>query len=543
MYWKLRTMKRPTLVTACLLMLGLQAEADAQTLPSQAQQLPAQRTDRYYDQRQAPPEPERTADPVPGGNAPAKAAVKSDVRFELTAVAFDHSAFLDEESLQAVARPYVGKEVGAAELNAIVDGVNALYAAKNISTARAVLGKQGVVGGVVHVDLVEGRLGDVHVQGNKQTKEDFVRRRIHAKPGELLDTDALRDDLVYLNRTTSLHAAALLQPGASRGLTDVLVDVTEPAARSFDAFVDNAGVDTSGNTRVGVQGHADGLLGVSDRLDLNIAKARGGTDGSVSYSGIITPSDARLGASYSRSQIDIVNGAYRDLDIVGHSSVAALDFTQPFIANQRWLFEGTASYTHAKSSTDISGTSVADVTTNGFGVGILLNHRVDGREWTLSQSVTHLNSDQPIADSGSFLTATGTFDGVQRLGGAWAIRLGAGWQYTSKDNLPSSSLFQLGGVGSVRGYDRGIVAGTRGYFLDLELHRQVGATDLYAFADHGAVLAAFPRNRQITGAGLGVLWNFRRWLSFNGDVAHAFTSVVPNQDSWRVDFRAAVHWE
>jgi hemolysin activation/secretion protein len=95
----------------------------------------------------------------------------------------------------------------------------------------------------------------------------------------------------------------------------------------------------------------------------------------------------------------------------------------------------------------------------------------------------------------------------------------------------------------VRGYDRGIVAGTRGYYLDLELHRQVGATDLYAFADHGAVLAAFPRNRQITGAGFGLLWNFRRWLSFNGDVAHAFTKVVPGQDSWRVDFRAAVHWE
>ena len=176
---------------------------------------------------------------------------------------------------------------------------------------------------------------------------------------------------------------------------------------------------------------------------------------------------------------------------------------------------------------------------------VVHGHRryIDGREWTLTQTVTHLNSDQPIADAGSFLTATGTFDGVQRLGGAWALRLGAGWQYTSKDALPSSSLFQLGGVGSVRGYDRGIVAGTRGYFLDLELHRQVGAADLYAFADHGAVFAAFPRDRQITGGGLGVLWNFRRWLSFNGDVAHAFTKVIPGQDSWRVDFRAAVHWE
>jgi len=32
-----------------------------------------------------------------------------------------------------------------------------------------------------------------------------------------------------------------------------------------------------------------------------------------------------------------------------------------------------------------------------------------------------------------------------------------------------------------------------------------------AFADHGAVFASFPRDRQITGGGLGVLWNFRHW--------------------------------
>ncbi|MGN6481165.1 ShlB/FhaC/HecB family hemolysin secretion/activation protein [Luteibacter sp.] len=534
-------MNRTTLASACLALLALQAEASAQTAPA-PQQTPAQRADRYYDQREAPTQPQAPTDPLPA-STPAPAAVRSDVRFTLTGVTFDKSAWLDEPTLQQMAQPYIGHEVGATELNALLDAINAEYAKRGISTARAVLGAQGVGNGVVHVALIEGHLGKVKVQGVHRTKEAFVQRRIHAVEGELLDTNALRNDLTYLNRTTDVRAAALLQPGASRGLTDVLVDVTEPATRSFDAFVDNAGVDTSGTTRVGVAGHVNGLLGVSDRMDLNIAHASGGTDGQFSYSGIVSPSNGRLGISYARSQIDIVNGPYRDLDIVGHSSVAALDFTQPFIANQRWLFEGTAAYTHARSSTDIAGTSVADTTTNGFGIGILLNHRTEGREWTLTQQVSHLSASQPIADSGSFLTATGSFDGVQAFGKAWALRLGAGWQYSNKDTLPSSSLFQLGGVGSVRGYDRGVVAGARGYFLDLELHRPIGAVDTYAFADHGAVFAAFPRNRQITGAGLGANWNYRRWLTFTGDVAHAFTRVVPDQDAWRVDFRLAVHWE
>ncbi len=542
MSWTFRTMKRTTLASACLALLALQAQAHAQSAPPAPQQSPAQRADRSYDDRQAPTRPEAPVDPLPSAR-PAAAAVSSDVRFVLRGVTFDTSAFIDTPTLEAIARPYVGKDTGAAELNALLDAVNAEYAHRGITTARAVLGSQPVDHGVVHVALVEGHLGKVTVQGNAKTREAFVRRRLHMQEGELLDTARLRSDLTYLNRTTDLQTAALLQPGASRGLSDVVVDVKEPAPYSLDTFVDNAGVDTSGHTRVGVAGHVSGLLGVSDRMDLNIAHAKGGTDGQFGYSGIITESDARLGVSYARSQIDIVNGPYRDLDIVGHSAVAALDFTQPFIANQRWLFEGTAAYSHARSSTDIAGKPVADTTTNGLGIGILLNHRVDGREWTLSQQVTHLNAQQPIAGSGSFMTATGTLDGVQLLGKAWALRVGAGWQYTSKDALPSSSLFQLGGVGSVRGYDRGIVAGARGYFLDMELHHPIGAVDAFAFADHGAVYAAFPRDRQITGAGVGANWNFRRWLTFTGDAAHAFTHVVPNQDSWRVDFRLAVHWE
>ncbi len=539
----LTLMNRKAQACTCLLLLaGVPANAAFAQSTTPPLQTPAQRTDQYYQDRQAPPVPTRTDNPLPTDTPANKSGVRSDARFELTAVQFNQSAFIDEGSLAAVAQPYIGKSVGAVELNAIVDGVNALYTQRNITTARAVLSRQPVVGGVVHVDMVEGHLGKLTIEGNKRTHEDFVRRRIRTQPGDLLDANVLRDDMVYINRTSNLTLAALMQAGTERGQTDVIVDVAEPKTYSFDAFVDNAGVDTSGNTRLGLAGHMDGLFGVSDRLDVNIAKSRGGTDGQLAYSAIVTPSDGRLGVSYSRSQIDIVTGAFRDLDITGHSSVMSLDWTQPFIATQRWLLEGTASLLKSKSDTSISGTAVSDTTTNGVSVGVSLNHRVEGREWTFVQQINHLNADQPISGSGSFLTATGSFDGVQRLGGAFALRLDAGWQFTSKDALPSSSLFQLGGVGSVRGYDRGIVAGTKGYYLDLEIHHPLGPTDAYVFADHGAVYQAFPKDRQITGAGLGVVWNYRKWLSFNVDAAHAFTKVIPDQDSWRADFRVAVHF-
>ncbi|WP_448098213.1 hypothetical protein [Luteibacter yeojuensis] len=53
----------------------------------------------------------------------------------------------------------------------------------------------------------------------------------------------------------------------------------------------------------------------------------------------------------------------------------------------------------------------------------------------------------------------------------------------------------------------------------------VGAVNLYGLAGYGVVFA-FPRDRQITDGGPGMLLNVRRWLSFDGDVAHAFTKVI-----------------
>src|ERR1700761_8625849 len=253
---KTMLMNRKALASACLLLLAsTQADAVFGQSTTPPLQTPAQRADQYYQDRQAPPVPTQSDNPLPTGTPANKSGVRSDARFELTAVEFSKSAFIDEGSLAAVAQPYIGKTVGAAELNAIVDGVNALYTQRNITTARAVLSRQPVVNGVVHVDMVEGHLGKLTIEGNKRTHEDFVRRRIHVQPGDLLDANALRDDMVYINRTSNLTLAALMQAGTERGQTDVTVDVAEPKTYSFDAFVDNAGVDTSGNTRVGLAGH------------------------------------------------------------------------------------------------------------------------------------------------------------------------------------------------------------------------------------------------------------------------------------------------
>ncbi|WP_165488692.1 MULTISPECIES: ShlB/FhaC/HecB family hemolysin secretion/activation protein [Dyella] len=505
----------------------------------------AQRVQRYYEQ-QKPQEPNET-DPLkqPQPNVPGQKVTTEGQRFELKKVEFTSSALLPQADLDAAVAPYLGKQVSGTELAGMLDKVNALYAARKITTARAVFKNQPIVDGVVHVELVEGRLGKVEVKGARHVDDKFVRRRIHQKDGEVVDTDRLREDLVYLNRTTDLQVKALLQPGETRGQTDILLQVDEPQRHTIDGFIDNNGIDSSGRWRVGVQGALYGLMGVDDRLSGNIAHSKGGNDGAVSYSMPIMPNNGRLGVSYSHSQIDIVQGAFRNLHITGTSSVTSLDYNQPLIATMNWLFSGIGAYSIGHSSTDISGQHIADTRTQQITLGLSLAHQQDGQRWSVTQLYTRIHSDEPMLGKDNFDIAPGSASFMQRLGQSqWAVRADLGWQFSRGKNLPSANLFQIGGLGSVRGYERGVLSGPRGYYFSAELHRSFGPNlDLYGFADTGSVYAAYPSNQSITGAGVGGLYRYRTWLTVSADVAKPFNTVTPDQDSVRANFRLTLHWE
>lgn len=538
---------RRTALGAALLLAAwgahAQSTAPAQTANPQSLQDPQQRIDRFYEQQRAPTP--AVVDPVQAPVAPAPSAVHGQgVRFVLREVRFGESAFLDAATLQQIAAPYTGREVGMAELNTLLDAVNAAYTARGITTARAMLGPQAIRDGVVQVELVEGRLGAVTVQGNARTDASFVRERLRQRDGEVVDTDALRRDLVYLNRTTDLRGQALLRAGAERGTTDILLQLTEPTARYVDVFVDNAGVDSTGRERLGAQAQFNGLWGASDRLSASFAYAQGGLEGQAAYSRIVTRRNARLGVNYARSQINIINGAFRELDIEGTSQSYGVDFIQPFKATPTWLVNGLATITRSDSETSVDGQPVADITSTVASLGMSVAHQQPGREWALTQLVSSISADQPIDGSDRFTIAVGNLAYIQRFGATrWGARGVLGWQWSADDAVPASNLFQLGGLGSVRGYERGVLSGPRGYYVNLELHRGIGeAWDVYAFADHGGIRGDFPASADITGLGLGASWQ-RKWLSASLSVGHALDEVVDEQDSTRLDFRITARWQ
>lgn len=514
-------------------------------LQSGAIQKQNQKIREYHEQQSQQREADRGDEPViTSGPSPEARSSNAKLSFVLKRVAFDKSAFLDPAQLHAVVAPYVGKRVTFTTLQHIVDAVNALYRANNVVTAQAVLPPQTIHDGTVHIALIEGKLGKVEVRGNRNTKTGFIRNRIPVASGQFVKVDTLQHALVYFNRTSDVRLQALLEPGATLGLTNIVLNAAEPPRMSGDVFVDNAGVDSTSRNRIGATFSYNSLFGVTDRLDAYVAHSRGDTDGSVSYSLPVDRHNGRIAVSFARASTRIINGPFSKLDLTGHSNTATVSLTQPLVANRRWLLAVNGAFSRIKSSNDAAGVNISNSGINQFDVGFSATYFGERQRISTSHVVSEAKTDQTLDGHSTFFIYNGSVSDLGRLWEHWGYQLSLAGQLASNDHLAPSLLFQLGGLGSVRGFERGVLAGPSGYLATAALHRYVGEKwDIYGFVDHGQVFAAFPHSDHLSGAGLGTYWQPRHWVSLSLDVARPFDTVTSYQRGTRIDFRVSVHWD
>ena len=466
--------------------------------------------------------------------------------FVLRKVIFDSSKFITPEELQAVATKYVGKRVDIAALQNLVADVNLIYAQRGIVTAIATLPPQTADKGVVKVKLTEGRLQKTSVAGNRQTSNWYIRNSIEPPVGEVLDVPKLNRDVVRFNRTNDVQLRALLQPGTDFGLTDLQLAVTEPPVNTLQLFFDNQGVQTTGKNEGGIYFKRHGLFGIDDRLTFYGVKSQGNLNGNVAFNMPFNPWGGRLGASYTRGKIKIVQGQFSTLDVTGTSSQTALNIAQPIWATDAWLVQANGAYAYGNSESDFSAVAVSkDYYAKETG-GVSINASGADYSVMLSPALNSINwHDQILGGERSFNTFTGSSNATLRLPAQFSAVFLGSWQYTSEELLPGDQLFSVGGPTTVRGYPTNAAAGDSGYYFNLELHRNMSdlikGLDIFAFTDSGAAFSTFPSVTQLDSAGAGLSWTPHDSFTFEASVGVPWRTVIADQSHYqfygRITFR------
>lgn len=522
------------------------ASARAQSINPGVIQNDVDRQRRQLEQQSEPPK--LTGPAVIGGEREKSQLLKpGGPKFRLRKVEFDSSKFITPAELDEIARKYVGKNVDIASLLQLVADINAIYTERGIVTGIATLPDQDAKGGIVRIKLTEGRLQKTTIEGNKQTRADYILQRVKEPEGEVLDVPKLNRDVTWFNRTNDVQIKALLQPGTSFGLTDLQFAVIEPPVDTLQLFTDNQGPENTGRWEGGAFYKRHGLFGVDDRLTFYGVRSDGNLNGNVAYSIPVNPWGGRVGVSYTEGKIKIVNGPFVALDVTGRSSQAAINFSQPVWVSQNWLVLLNAAETEGKT---VSRFATVDVTNDHYDratAGVSVTNSGNTYSITVSPAVNYIEwQDHVLGNNRTFNTYTGSLIATSAAGPAnFSTNVLASWQYTQEKLLPGDQIFSIGGPTTVRGYPSNAASGDSGYYFNAELHynwsQWLRGFDTYIFTDWGAVYSTFPGVTEMGSVGVGFSWTYASFMTFEANYATPLKMAVSTQNHYeaygRVIFR------
>jgi hemolysin activation/secretion protein len=528
------------------------ARAQVPTINPGAIQNDVDRQRRQFEQQSAPPKLNGPA--VVGGPREKSPLMKpGGPKFRLRKLEFDSSKFITPAELDEIAKKYVGKNVDIATLLQIVADINAIYTERGIVTGIATLPEQDPKDGTVKIKLTEGRLQKTTIEGNKQTRTDYILQRVQEPEGEVLDVPKLNRDVTWFNRTNDVQIKALLQPGTSFGLTDLQFAVIEPPVDTWQLFVDNQGSENTGRWEGGTFYKRHGLFGVDDRLTFYGVRSDGNLNGNAAYSVPVNPWGGRVGVSYTEGKIKIIQGPFVALDVTGRSSQAAVNFSQPVWVTQNWLVLLNAAETEGKTVSRFSTVAVTDDHYDKATAGVSVTNSGNTYSITVSPAVNYIEwQDHVLGNNRTFNTYTGSLIATSAAGPPnFSANVLASWQYTQEKLLPGDQIFTIGGPTTVRGYPTSAASGDSGYYFNAELHynwsQWLRGFDTYIFSDWGTVYSTAPGITEMASVGVGFSWTYAQFMTFEANYATPLKNAVSTQHHYeaygRVIFRPLLMFE
>ena len=390
------------------------------------------------------------------------------------------SHILSQKEIDAIIKPFEGQKMSLTDMQKLTELLTNALRKKGYVTTHAILPPQKLTNGTLEIKIIEGRMGNVQVQGNHYFSKRTFTRRITLHQGELFDYDKFRHNLGIINQYPDHHAKATLVPGQEPLQTDIVLDVKDQlpihAGVSYDNFL----------SRYVGKGEFTGtlednnLLGFDDALTLNYITTPHNTYRLTSARYLLPLTNSTdIGFYASQNKV----GLQKELKIFearGKSKSYSIFIDQNLVngdnlkitANAGFDYKDVFNFASDNESRDrlrIAKTGFnMDFTDPFYGRDIINNEFSQG----IPNIIGGLNSVDPL---GSRLGAGGKFSKdmidflrLQRLPFGLSLFTKFEAQFSSR-TLTATEQYQLGGIANLRGYAPGEASGDSGQSATAEL--------------------------------------------------------------------------
>lgn len=435
---------------------------------------------------------------------PALAGAQVEVR----EIEIEGNTVVPSEVLAEVARPYTMRRLSYAELQTLRDRLTAAYVARGYVTSGATLPAQTLADGVLRVQIIEGRLGEIDVEVDGRLRPSYFRSRLAHEQGGILNVNELERQLQLFQQNEWIESVgAHLEPTSVRGVARLNLVVKEAPFFAVGADFDNYRSPSIGSLGGTARLSVANLIGVGDSYQARFTGSEGLRQAEARFEVPFTVWDTLFGARYQYSQGDVVDDAFEALGIESEAETVGFVFSQPLYRSAQSFvgLEFHADWRRAQSF--LFGGAIGLPTAyseDGKSQETVLRFGLDASYRTRSQSLAFRSLLSWGLDAlGATVNPGDVPDGrfVSWLGQLqWASRLP--WlgaqvltrfeiQLADQPLLPLEQ-FAIGGRYSVRGYRENLLVrdnGLAGSFeVRLPVYRQSEAgirIELVPFADIG----------------------------------------------------------
>ncbi|MDG2992089.1 ShlB/FhaC/HecB family hemolysin secretion/activation protein [Candidatus Synechococcus calcipolaris G9] len=388
--------------------------------------------------------------------------------------------------------PLEGRAVDLEDLQQAADDITKLYLDNGYFSSRAELDTQQATDGTIVIQVFEGRLEDIEVEGNKGIVTSYITSRIRLGAGVPLNSDRLEDQLRLLRSDPLFeNVSASLKPGANP--EDSILVIRVIPANWFNA---SFGMDNNSPPAVAPERSTAFLAyrNLSGRGDtLYASYSLGNNLGTFNWGGSNTgefgyslPVNAMNGTLSLRTVIagsKITQADVADFGIRSEASIYQIGFRQPVIRTFREELAFSAGFLAQNGQTFLF-----DNQPFPFGIGPNEDGYSASRVFEFAQDYTRrddsgawafrsqFNFGVPIfgatqnpspAPDGNFFSWVGNGQRVQQLWADNFMILRTDIQLSPNSLLPFHQ-FVIGGGLSVRGYPTNARSGDNGIRFSTE---------------------------------------------------------------------------
>ncbi len=289
-------------------------------------------------------------------------------------------------------------DIKAAEVQALVDGkikerpegftvgrlqevanaVTQYYRGKGLILAQAFIPVQNVQGGVVNLQVSEGVLGRVVVEGNQRYDTDLITKPFDDLVGKPVTKDATESALLRLTDYPGLGLFGVFQPGQQVGTTDMVIKVQQEKRVEGNVRFDNYGLAETGHMRERAEVSWNNPTSSADKLTFSSQITNAPANlffYNIDYERPVYSPENKASVGFNRTVFDVSSPfqSIANQQLSGKTENSHVDIEHSFIRSRQLNFsakvgiERKQSITHVGTPTsprDISRDDLAMVTTD-----------------------------------------------------------------------------------------------------------------------------------------------------------------------------------